>query len=135
MAAFRIYAPSHSVLIIAPGAFLPTVRLESLASFWRKIGGQSGWNRHLNAGAIRCPDTVRYDPTSRQVLAFERDELQRLRLVVNPAVPLGLVHTSGTNDLWRDMRRLFDHRDDADAAAADALRMMRQVEHVQRAFG
>lgn len=131
MAAFRIAAPSHSVLIIAPSAFLPIVRLESLAAFWSKIGRQRGWNSHLNGGDIRCPVSLRYDRSSRHVLQFERDELQRTRLAVNPAIPLGLVHTSGTDDLERDMRRLFERREDAEAAAADVLRLVRQLQHVQ----
>ena len=131
MAAFRIAAPSHSVLIIAPGALLPIVRLESLSAFWCKIGRQRGWNSALNAGTIRCPASLRYDRSSRDVLAFERDCLNRLQLVVNPAVPLGLVHTSGTDDLERDMRRLFESREDAEAAAADVLRLTRQIQQAQ----
>jgi hypothetical protein len=129
MAAFRIASPGHTILIIAPGALLPIVRHETLFDFWRKIGRQRGWNWHLNGGAIRCVDSLRYDRSSPHVLTLERDELQRPRLVVNPAIPFGLVHTGGTADLERDMRRLFACPGDAEAATADVLRLARQVEH------
>lgn len=130
MEAFRISAPQHALLIIAPGAFLPIVGLYSISQFRAAMRGQRGVNRAIASGTVRFPVAARYDRTARQMVAFERDCLNRLHLVVNPIVPLGLVHSCGTDDLERDMRRLFQQRDDAQAAAADVLRMMLQLEQL-----
>lgn len=131
MEVFQIAAPQHAMLIIAPGAFLPTVGLYSLSKYRAALRGQKGVNRALKTGIVRFPVAVRYDRTARQTVAFERDCLNRLQLVVNPIVPLGLVHSCGTDNLARDMRRLFEQRDDAEAAAADVLRLVRQIQQVQ----
>lgn len=130
MEVFQIAAPQHAVLIIAPGAFLPTVGLYSLTKYREALGGQKGVYRALKTGIVRFPVAVRYDRVARQMVAFERDCLNRLQLVVNPIVPLGLVYSCGTDNLARDMRRLFEQRECAEAAAADVLRMMLQLEQL-----
>ncbi|WP_296722342.1 hypothetical protein [Erythrobacter sp.] len=129
--AIRIAEPS-AVLFVgtpSPSGLAPLVHLEPLGSFWRAIGRQSGFNRLLNGGAITCADSLRYDRTARRVLAFERDCIDRRLLVVNAAVPFGLLMSNGgTDDLEGDMRRLFESRSDARTAAADVLRMCEQAQ-------
>jgi hypothetical protein len=92
--------------------------------------GQRGVNRATASGTVRFPIPARYDRTARQMASFERNCLNRLQLVVDPIVSLGVVYSCGTDDLERDMRRLFEQRDDAEAEAADVLRMMLQLEQL-----
>lgn len=131
MEVFSIAAPKHAMLIIAPGAFLPTVGLYSISKYRAALRGQKGVNRALKSGIVRFPVAARYDRTARQMVTFERDCLDRLQIVLNPIVPLGLVYSCGTDNLARDMRRLFEQREDAEAAKADVSRMMLQLEQVR----
>jgi len=130
--ALQVTEPRPSVLVLMPSPYpWPIVHRYSLSDFRAGLRGQRGINRAINAGVMRSGVSLRYDRAAQEMITCERDCLNRLHLVVHPAIPLGLVLTEGTGNLWRDMSRLFDSSDDADAAAADVLRMVRQIEAVQ----
>lgn len=130
---FRIGAPFGFLLVgtPSPSGIAPLVQWETLASFKRHVGGQSGLFRLQATGKIQSAYELRYDRTAKRVTAFDRDCLGRVQLVVSLALPVGLLLSNGgTDDLGRDMRALFSMREDADAAAADVVRALEALQAV-----
>ena len=127
MAAFWIAEPAQA-LIVSPNElcpFAPFVRRTSQSAFMALIGGQREYNAAMQAGSIRVIDHLRYDRHGREMLSDGSDELGRSYLTVNPVLPFGLIWTAnGSDNVQREMRRLFASRDDADAAAADVVKMI-----------
>jgi hypothetical protein len=115
-----------SVLLLAPGEdhpAIPYVRRVPRAEYWRACGRQSGYNKRMNAGLVAPVEYMRLDPHSPHVLSIKHDWRGARFAVASPVLAIGLLLTQRESDwIERDMRQLFVDRDDADQAAAIAIR-------------
>jgi hypothetical protein len=119
-----------SVLLLAPGeggSIIPFVRRIPRAVYWRACGGQSGYNERLNAGLVLPVEFLRLDPYCPRILDIRHTWRGARYAAANPLIAIGLLMTK-RETAWveRDMRELFAVRDDADEAAAIAVRSFEQ---------
>lgn len=131
MTAFSIANPPCVLTIDDPEpglAFVPSVRRWSLSAYLAQVKGWKRWGAAVRAGEIVAVHRLAYDRRATDRMFECVDDRGASFLTVPPCVVLGLIVTArGTANLQLDMRQLFDDPNDAAQAAADAVRMLREM--------
>lgn len=111
------------VLIVAPGA--GAWRL-SPAAFKASMGDRKRIIRARAEGHLHDFHHLEYDPAAATAKAGI-DCIGRRYLTIGPMIATAcLASEGGSNDMFRDLDRLFTYRGDADSAAQDVARLATQ---------
>lgn len=119
----QVHEPS-CVLIVAPGN---GIWRRSRATFMRTMSPRPIWRvvRSRRMGRLMDVHHLRYDPAA-TAIRIRRDCIGRRVMTVGPSfIVTYLCAKDGTDDLHRDLARLFINADDAERAVPDVARRLK----------
>lgn len=126
MAAVLVTEPTMVLSFAASASTLMDVRRWSLSAFKASIGGERAFLAMRGSGEIGAVDHVQYDRHESSV--SERiDPLGRRYAAIGPAIVASMVWTAAVDGRGVNLSDVFDWRDDAVRADADARRLFERL--------